>query len=272
MKIPQFMKRPAVVITALVMVLSFVLLPAAKVSAQYRPDLKVENFKWQDVLGSGNWSVDPDMSYAVPYSVGTLYLGVTWNLPLQELLVTFDSSGIKNVLHAEIWSSMDSKGIQALTTGMMAGPGVLKSEAKNNPDILQVVHEDGSEDSGKWMVVVQTKGGGLQGAYVVGLPNACIRIRGQIPGSNSVDALVAVFSGLERSAESLLGKGYSIQLVSYNPFGVIPPPYKGGDIVATVTNNGNPVYGQWVYLFVNLQKSDLAFKTDFVLTQEVGGV
>jgi len=285
MKIPQYMKRPAIGIIALLMILSLLLPPAAIVSAQSlpsaAPELTIENFKWQDVLGS-DWSVNYNSGVG-EYGVGLSdFAGFKLAQPLTKpgkwlYLHLLGPKPMEGEIDVYIYWTLDSQAIQDIKTQSFnsVAQAIANCEQPGMSTFCRSLYKEGTVTSDRMTYVNSNQLSGSmapQGSYHVRLPTALIVVGGS-KVSTDYKVLLDKLSKLEAQAEQLVnsigstGGGQTlIKLVHYHPFAPKDPSHKGGDIVATVTQNGNPVVGQKVYLFKRATESTTAlFPLDFAL-------
>lgn len=288
MKVPQYMKHPAIVIIALLMIVSLLLPPAAMVSAQTggttESNFTIENFKFKDVLGSG-WSLRTDFSSEVDdYGASLSNFGM-YKLaqPLTQpgkwfqlqLLGPKPTQGHMNV---DIYWTQDSQAIQDMKNQAFTREATSESSCAQKYSFCHPLYREGNAASGRVMRIFWSNysayGTWPEGHYIVALPNALIEVSGGQAWAD-YNYLATMLRGMGQMAEQLVPAASTagktlIQLAQYHPFGPKDASHQGGDIVATVTNNGEPVVGAIVYLFMNRPLSDDIFKRNFMMPYTLG--
>ena len=288
MKILHHMKRPAPMVIALLMILGLLLPPAAMVSAQAggttTSNFTIENFKFKDVLGSG-WSLNTDYGSEVDdYGASLSDFGM-YKLaqPLTQLgkwfqLRLLGPKPTRGHMNVDIYWTQDSQAIQDIKTQAFTREATSESSCgAGKYSLCHPLYREGNAASGRVMRIFWSDysayGTWPEGDYIVALPNALIEVSGGQAWAD-YNYLATMLRGMEQMAEKLVPTTASgktlIQLVQYHPFAPKDPSLQGGDIVATVTNNGEPVVGAIVYLFINRPLSDDIFKRNFTMPYTLG--
>jgi len=296
-KLSTAVKLPVVIGLSLIILFSTPLALSAPISAATTaagPNLKLENFKWQDILGS-SFALDPESS------VGQITVGAS--IPVNKSKIVFnqvgqmfvclltkiagtDKSGKPYgkstsapgpVVQVIIWWSQDTQAI-----GQVAGKyfddltqtqetkadelinGVKDSSGKTIPSDYKLITEQGSKESARMLWVFRDKfthADGSQHVDLVGFldsasSSAFISVSGLglEPDFNEGTA-AGLMTRLEQRARDLLGL-MSMELNHYHPFTAANVNHHvGGDVVATLSKNGALLPGQKVYFFLNMKSS-----------------
>ena len=267
-------------------------IPVSAATTAPTPTLKLENFKWQDILGD-SFAIDPESGvsqlnkgYSLPGGKNPIVL----NQICQTFLARFskiagtDSKGKpygKSInepgpsLQVRIFWSQDTKDLAQLAEEYFNN-NAYAYEVTTKSNKFKLVSEEGSHISGSvlkvyWMQGTDSNKVVLVGHLITASPNALIHIMGYDLGSDfSEDEIAGILSRFEQRARDMLGL-MSMDLTQYHPFAAkIASPHVGGDIVATLRNKGAPLQGQKVYFFLTKESSGLIYEPGCFVMPNMG--